>query len=86
MQVKHTKDDILAILDKVEVATVATSAGIHLRQSMMHFVADENFNIYLATMKGDPKTNQITSNPSVSLMVFDRGRDTNLASRVLCMS
>ncbi len=57
MQVKHTKDDILAILDKVEVA-----------------------------MKGDPKTIQITSNPSVSLMVFDRGRDTNLASRVLCMS
>ncbi len=57
MQVKHTKDDILAILDKVE-----------------------------ATMKGDPKTIQITSNPSVSLMVFDRGRDTNLASRVLCMS
>ncbi len=74
--------EILARLREVEVAVVATSAGTHLRQRMMHFAVDENFQIYLASMKGDPKTIQITGNPSVSLLVYNTNANLNLSGEV----
>ena len=44
---------------------------------MMHYAADENLNCYLASMKGDPKTVQITHHPSVSLLIYKDGGDVN---------
>ncbi len=44
---------------------------------MMHFASDDDLNLYLATMKGDPKTVQITHHPSVSLLVYKGGDDIN---------
>ncbi len=60
MRAQHTKEEILSVLEGVAVAAVATSAGSGMRNRMMHYAADEDLNCYLATMKGDPKTMQIT--------------------------
>lgn len=73
----HTKEEILSVMDVVDCASVATASGMDIRSRMMHYWNDENFNVYLATMKGDPKTLQITENPSVSLLILKREEDIN---------
>ncbi|MEE8413459.1 MAG: 1,4-dihydroxy-2-naphthoate octaprenyltransferase [Dehalococcoidales bacterium] len=77
MSEQHSQADILSMMDEVEVTAVATSAGDSQRIRMMHYATDENFNIYLATMKGDPKTVQLTNHPSISLLVHQSGSDIN---------
>jgi len=72
----------LSVLDAVDVATVATASGADIRSRMMHYWNDENFNVYLATMKGDPKTLQITENPSVSLLILKRKENINDSSEI----
>lgn len=69
-------------MDAVDCATVATAAGVDIRSRMMHYWNDENFNVYLATMKGDPKTLQITENPSVSLLILKRTENINDSSEI----
>lgn len=69
-------------MEEVPVAAVATSAGEGLRNRMMHYAVDENFNIYLATLKGDPKTVQMTHHPSISLLVHHPGGDINESREV----
>ena len=70
-------------MEKVEVTAVASSAGESMRIRMMHYATDENLNIYLATMKGDPKTVQMTHHPSISLLVHESGRaDINESKEV----
>lgn len=68
--VSHSKDEIIQHLNSVEIATVSTVSGSSVRNRMMHFAFDSDFNFYLATMKNDPKTLQMTRQPSVSLLVF----------------
>lgn len=82
MTEQHAKEQILSVLESVPVTAVATSAGNRMRNRMMHYGADENLNCYLATMKGDPKTVQITHHPSVSLLVFKCGADINDSQEV----
>ncbi len=82
MSKQHTREEILSLMDNVEVAAVATSAGEGLRTRMMHYATDENFNIYLATMKGDPKTDQMTHHPAISLLVHQSGADINESREV----
>ncbi|MDZ4230760.1 MAG: 1,4-dihydroxy-2-naphthoate octaprenyltransferase [Dehalococcoidales bacterium] len=82
MSEQHSREEILALMEKVEVAAVATSAGDSARIRMMHHAADEDFNIYLATMKGDPKTVQMTHHPSISLLMHQSGADINQAAEV----
>jgi len=72
----------LSVMDVVDVATVATASGASIRSRMMHYWNDENFNVYLATMKGDPKTLQITENPSVSLLILKRTGNINDSSEI----
>jgi len=67
MSEQRANEEILSLLESVEVAVVATSAGDRVRCRMMHYAYDKNFNTYLATMKGDPKTVQITHHPSMAL-------------------
>jgi 1,4-dihydroxy-2-naphthoate octaprenyltransferase len=73
----HTREEILDSLDAIAEIAVCTTAGDHLRARMMHFGADEDFNLYLASMKGDPKTLQLANNPTISLLVLDRRTDQN---------
>ena len=77
MRAQHTREEILSVLESVAVAAVATSAGNGMRNRMMHYASDQNFNCYLATIKGDPKTAQITHQPSVSLLIYEGGGDIN---------
>lgn len=72
MTTQQEKGKVLAVLERTPVAAVATSAGRALRNRMMHYAFDEDLNCYLASMKGDPKTVQITHHPSVALLVYDR--------------
>lgn len=82
MSEQHSQEEILALMESVEVVAVATSAGEGLRNRMMHYATDENFNIYLATLKGDPKTVQMTNYPSISLLVHQSGADINESKEV----
>ena len=82
MSEQHSREDILSLMENVEVAAVATSAGEKMRVRMMHYVADDNLNIYLTTMKGDPKTVQMTHHPSISLLIRQPGADINDAKEV----
>jgi general stress protein 26 len=63
MEQKHTKKEIISILNDLKVAGIATSGGDHIRIRMMHYALDKEFNVYLASMKGDPKIIQLTTNP-----------------------
>lgn len=78
----HNQEEILQFLKSADVATVATSAGEKIRSRMMHFAVDNDFNFYLATMKGDPKTQEITRNSSIALMVHSSAEDINASREV----
>ena len=80
--IQHSQEEILALMEDVAVVTVATSSGEKLRTRMMHYAPDDNFNIYLATLKGDPKTAQLTNQPSISLLVHYSGADINESKEV----
>ncbi len=82
MSEQHSREEILAMMKNVEVVAVATAAGERLRTRMMHFAVDDNFNIFLATTKGDPKTAQITNSPSISLLLHRPGADINESQEV----
>jgi len=82
MSEQHNQAEILLLMENVEVAAIASSAGDRLRVRMMHYAADDNFNIYLATMKGDPKTVQMTHHPSISLLIHQPGADINESKEV----
>jgi len=62
------KDEILENLRKKDVIYVSTLQGKGIRSRIMHFYADNDFSIFLASMKNDPKITQIISNPNVSLL------------------
>ncbi len=68
----HSRDEILESLNAIDEVAVSTTAGPALRSRMMHFAADDDFGIYLSSMKGDPKTLQLVNNPTVALLVLDR--------------
>ncbi|HEX6988899.1 MAG TPA: UbiA family prenyltransferase [Bacillota bacterium] len=76
------RQKVLAFLQRAETAVVATSGGDHLRLRMMHVGVEDDFSIYLASMKNDPKILQMTHHPSVSLMVSRIPDDVTEAEEV----
>ena len=82
MDEQHSQEEIRSLMEKVEVVAVGTSAGERPRIRMMHYATDENFNIYLATMKGDPKTVQMTHHPAISLLIHQSGADINESKEI----
>ncbi len=82
MSVQHSKEEVLSLLREIPQITVATLKGPKIRTRMMHFVNDEEFNIYLASLKGDPKIIQITQNPNVSLLALKYEGDFPPATEV----
>ena len=48
----------------------------------MHYSVCEDLHIYLASIKGDPKTIQITNTPTVSLLVYSPGDTINESNEV----
>ncbi|MBI4334537.1 MAG: 1,4-dihydroxy-2-naphthoate octaprenyltransferase [Chloroflexi bacterium] len=78
----HSNEEVLAILQGAEMGVVSTAAGVKLRTRMMHFAVDTDFTVYLATMKGDPKTLQMTHHPSISILVLDNRGNINESREV----
>ncbi|MBI4215957.1 MAG: 1,4-dihydroxy-2-naphthoate octaprenyltransferase [Chloroflexi bacterium] len=79
---RHSRDEVLTLLKGAEVGAVATLAGDTLRTRMMHFAVADDFTVYVASMKGDPKTVQMTHHPSVSILVHRPSADINQSSEV----
>ena len=73
---------VLAFLQRAETAVVATSGGDHLRLRMMHVGVEDDFTIYLASMRNDPKIIQMINHPSVSLMFSRIPEDVTEAEEV----
>lgn len=66
---QRNQQEVLSFLGRSEVAAVGTSNMGSPRQRMMHFAADENFNIYVTSMKGDPKVIQWSNIPETAMLI-----------------
>ena len=66
---QRSKQEVLEYLGRSEVAAVGTSDMGSPRQRMMHFAADEQFNIYVTSMKGDPKVIQWSNIPETAMLI-----------------
>jgi 1,4-dihydroxy-2-naphthoate octaprenyltransferase len=66
---QRTKLQVLEYLARAEVAAVGTSNMGSPRQRMMHFAADEHFNFYLTSTKGDPKVIQWSNIPETAMLI-----------------
>jgi uncharacterized pyridoxamine 5'-phosphate oxidase family protein len=65
----HSKDKVLDFLKSVDIAAIGTSNMGSPRQRMMHYAYDENFNLYLSSMKGDPKVIQWSNVPETAILI-----------------
>lgn len=79
---EHSRDEILSVLKDCEVLSVGTFSADEIRSRMMHYAVDNNFNFYLASLKGDPKTLQLINNPTLSLLVYSQREDIQDAREV----
>jgi 1,4-dihydroxy-2-naphthoate octaprenyltransferase len=66
---QRSKQEVLDYLARSEVAAVGTSNMGSPRQRMMHFAADDEFNIYVTSMKGDPKVIQWSNIPETAMLI-----------------
>jgi 1,4-dihydroxy-2-naphthoate octaprenyltransferase len=66
---QRSKQEVLDYLSRAEVAAVGTSNMGTPRQRMMHFGADNDFNIYVSSLKGDPKVIQWSNIPETALLI-----------------
>ena len=66
---QRSKQEVLDYLSRAEVAAVGTSYMGTPLQRMMHFGADDDFNIYVSSMKGDPKVLQWSNIPETALLI-----------------
>ncbi|MVP01899.1 prenyltransferase [Paenibacillus lutrae] len=65
----RSRQEVLDFLARSEVGAVGTSNMGSPRQRMMHFAADEDFNIYVTSMKGDPKVIQWSNIPETAILI-----------------
>ena len=56
---EHTPEEILDALVTADAAAIATQEGPGVRLRIMHHAPAEDFTVYLASMKGDPKIRQL---------------------------
>lgn len=65
----RSKEEVYDFLSRAEVVAVGTSNMGSPRQRMMHFAVDEQFNIYVSSMKGDPKVIQWSNIPETAMLI-----------------
>lgn len=65
----HTNDEVKAFLQRADVAAISTTDLGTPRQRMMHYAVGENFEIYVSSMKGDPKVLQWRNVPQTAVLV-----------------
>ncbi len=66
---QRTKQQVIDYLMRAEVAAVGTSDMGTPRQRMMHFGVDDDMNIYVSSMKGDPKIIQWSNIPATAMLI-----------------
>lgn len=66
---QRSKQEVMDYLSRAEVAAVGTSDMGTPRQRMMHYGADDDFNIYVSSLKGDPKVIQWSNIPATALLI-----------------
>lgn len=66
---QRTKQEVLDYLERAEVTAVGTSDMGKPRQRMMHYGVDQDFNIYVSSMKGDPKVIQWSNIPATAMLI-----------------
>lgn len=66
---QRNKSEVIYYLRGAEVASVGTSDMGKPRQRMMHFGVDDEFNIYVSSMKGDPKVIQWSNIPATAILI-----------------
>src|SRR3989338_6245742 len=64
------RQEIKQTLDKIEFGVISTIEEGKIKSRAMHFALDEQFNFYLASIKGDPKIKQLISQPALSLLLL----------------
>ena len=65
----RSKEEVIDFLSRAEVAAIGTSNMGSPRQRMMHFAVDGQFNMYVTSMKGDPKVIQWSNIPETALLI-----------------
>lgn len=65
----RSKEQVIEFLSRAEVAAIGTSNMGSPRQRMMHFAVDGQFNVYVTSMKGDPKVIQWSNIPETALLI-----------------
>jgi 1,4-dihydroxy-2-naphthoate octaprenyltransferase len=70
----HTNEEVKAFLQRADVAAIGTTDLGMPRQRMMHFAVGDNFEIYVSSMKGDPKILQWRNVPQTAVLVHT-GKD-----------
>lgn len=66
---QRTKQEVLSYLQRAEITAVGTSDMGKPRQRMMHYGVDDEFNIYVTSMKGDPKVIQWSNIPATAMLI-----------------
>lgn len=65
----RTKEEVIEFLSRAEVGAIGTSSMGSPRQRMMHFAVDRDFNVYVTSMKGDPKVIQWRNIPETAMLI-----------------
>ena len=68
MSEKHPMEEIRKVIEDADAVHVSTLAGGSIRSRMMHFGLGGGFDVYLASMKADPKTVQVANNRNITLL------------------
>lgn len=84
----YSKEHVLAFLRRAETVAIGTSTGTGVRLRMMHFGVDDNFNLYLSSLKGDPKVIQWINIPETAALIhihppgdFPRAEEVEIIGR-----
>jgi len=75
-------DEIRDVIEGADAVHVSTISGTSIRARMMHFGLGEGFQIYLASMKGDPKTMQLSGNRNIALLFRRQSPDERDSAEV----
>jgi general stress protein 26 len=67
----HSKEEILALLGRKKLATLATAGPGSLRTRCMFFANDADLNIYMMATVGSAKVSEMRANPDVSVLATD---------------
>ena len=74
MEILHQKSKILDYLKKGSLGILSTreTNSENIRQRVMYFGIDDEFNCYLMSTKGSPKIEQVQSSSKVSFIIFSK--------------